>query len=85
MVGHPTRKGGETKMAKEQHEEAASGEVVVQLATRIPKRLHRELKLYAVTSGQSVSDLVSGYIREGLKATKPQRGRPRKGEDDAAA
>lgn len=61
-------------MAKRKTEhETAEGEVVVQLATRVPKGLYRELKLYSVTESRSISELVTEYIREGLKAAKPVR------------
>ena len=42
---------------------ASEGEVWVQLATRIPKQLHRELKLYCVKSDVSVMDFVVGAGR----------------------
>ena len=37
-----------------------------QLATRIPKSLHRELKLYCVTSDTSVMDFVVQALQEKL-------------------
>jgi hypothetical protein len=43
------------------------GAVMIQLATRIPKPLYRELKLRAVTSSTSISDLVTRYVADGLK------------------
>jgi hypothetical protein len=43
-----------------------AGDVVVQLATRIPKALYRELKLHAVVSGTTISDLVTDFIQRGL-------------------
>ena len=42
-------------------------EVWVQLATRIPKPLHRELKLYCVEAETSVMDFVTKAIEEKLK------------------
>jgi hypothetical protein len=56
-------------------------EVWVQLATRIPKALHRELKLHCVTHAQSAMGFVTAAIREKLaspsaaseKAAKPYR------------
>lgn len=42
-------------------------EVWVQLATRIPKTLHRELKLHCVKSDTSVMDFVVKALREKLK------------------
>jgi hypothetical protein len=41
-------------------------EAWVQLATRIPKSLHRELKLYCVQSDTSVMDFVVDALREKL-------------------
>ena len=41
-------------------------EAWVQLATRIPKTLHRELKLYCVQSDTSVMDFVVEALREKL-------------------
>ena len=40
--------------------------VWVQLATRIPKKLHRELKLHCVDTGTSVMAFVSAAIAEKL-------------------
>jgi len=41
-------------------------EVWVQLATRIPKDLHRQLKLYCVESDTSVMDFVVQSLEEKL-------------------
>jgi predicted HicB family RNase H-like nuclease len=40
--------------------------VWVQLATRIPKALHRDLKLHCVTAETSVMDFVTKAIEEKL-------------------
>jgi predicted HicB family RNase H-like nuclease len=45
---------------------ASEGEVWVQLATRIPKQLHRELKLHCVKSDTSVMDFVVKALEEKL-------------------
>ncbi len=45
---------------------ASEGEVWVQLATRIPKLLHRELKLYCVKSDVSVMDFVVSALQDKL-------------------
>jgi len=45
---------------------ATEGEVWVQLATRIPKQLHRELKLHCVKSDVSVMDFVVGALQDKL-------------------
>jgi predicted HicB family RNase H-like nuclease len=49
----------------------SKGEEVVwaQLATRIPKSLHRKLKLHCVTSEVSVMDFVTKAIGEKLAAS----------------
>jgi predicted HicB family RNase H-like nuclease len=62
--------GGASRMAK--------GEKVVwvQLATRIPKVLHRKLKLHCVTAEVSVMDFVTKAIGEKLAASS---GTPTKG------
>ena len=50
----------------------------VQLATRIPRALHRQLKLYCVHNDTSVMDFVVGAIRDRLTREKGRkRGRPR--------
>ena len=41
-------------------------EAWTQLATRIPKELHRRLKLYCVTHDTSVMDFVVAALREKL-------------------
>ncbi len=41
-------------------------EVWVQLATRVPKVLHRELKLYCVRSDMSLMNFVVGALQEKL-------------------
>ena len=43
------------------------GEVWVQLATRIPKHLHRELKLHCVKSDVSVMEFVVKALEEKLQ------------------
>ena len=45
---------------------ASEGEVWDQLATRIPKQLHRELKLYCVKSDVSVMDFVVSALQDKL-------------------
>ena len=50
-----------------------------QLATRIPKALHRELKLHCVKTETSVMDFVSMAIREKLgRSSGAQAAAPRK-------
>ena len=54
-------------------------EAWVQLATRVPKRLHRELKLHCVTSDETVMGFVVAAIQEKLRGGKaPRAGRGRK-------
>ena len=55
-------------------------EAWVQLATRIPKRLHREVKLHCVTTDESVMGFVVAAIEEklggrGAKAPRAARGK----------
>lgn len=52
--------------AKPKDHEAASGDVVVQLATRVPKTLYRELKLHSVEESISISDLVAEALTDVL-------------------
>ena len=54
---------------------AKADEPVAQLATRIPKGLHRRLKLYCVTHEIAVQDVVSEAIEEKLG----RKARPKKG------
>ena len=49
------------------------GEVWVQLATRIPKQLHRELKLHCVKADVSVMDFVVSALEDKLQ--RETRGR----------
>ena len=52
----------------------------MQLATRIPKQLHRELKLHCVKSDVSVMDFVVGALEEKLareSGSKSERRRAR--------
>jgi predicted HicB family RNase H-like nuclease len=55
---------------------ATEGEVWVQLATRIPKQLHRELKLYCVKSDVSVMDFVVTALQD--KLSREGRGQRRR-------
>jgi len=50
-------------------------EPIAQLATRIPKDLHRRLKLYCVTHEIAVQDFVTQAIQEKLgRKTRPKKG-----------
>jgi len=53
-------------------------EVWVQLATRIPKQLHRELKLHCVKSDTSVMDFVVKALEEKLVRESGSRGERRR-------
>jgi predicted HicB family RNase H-like nuclease len=46
---------------------ASEDEVWVQLATRIPKQLHRELKLHCVKADVSLMDFVVGALEDKLQ------------------
>jgi predicted HicB family RNase H-like nuclease len=55
---------------------AANDEQLIQLATRIPKGLHREIKLYCVQVGISVMDFVKDALETKLaKAASTKKGR----------
>jgi len=56
-----------------------TGEVWVQLATRIPKALHRELKLHCVRTDVSVMEFVVKALEEKLarESGKSERRRAR--------
>ena len=50
-------------------------EAWTQLATRIPKELHRRLKLHCVTNDTSVMEFVDEAIEEKLgRKAKPRKG-----------
>ena len=57
----------------------SAGEVWVQLATRIPKALHRELKLHCVRTDVSVMEFVVKALEEKLarEAGRSERRRAR--------
>lgn len=57
----------------------STGEVWVQLATRIPKALHRELKLHCVRTDVSVMEFVVKALEEKLarEASRSERRRAR--------
>ncbi|MFN8542979.1 MAG: hypothetical protein U0807_02015 [Candidatus Binatia bacterium] len=42
-------------------------DVLIQLATRIPKGLHREIKLFCVQSNISVMEFVAAALEDKLK------------------
>jgi predicted HicB family RNase H-like nuclease len=42
-------------------------DVLIQLATRIPKGLHREIKLHCVSSGISVMEFVADALEDKLR------------------
>lgn len=68
--------------------ENADGEVVVQLATRIPKALQRRLKLHTVEQNVSISDFVSEAIEAHLDssgASRSKRSGKAKRDRDAEA
>jgi predicted HicB family RNase H-like nuclease len=64
--------------------ENADGEVVVQLATRIPKTLQRRLKLHTVEQNVSISDFVSEAIEVHLDSQGSKRERKSKRDKEAA-
>jgi predicted HicB family RNase H-like nuclease len=54
-------------------------DVLVQLATRVPKNLHREIKVHCVSSGTSVMQFVVEALEDKLRRsttkTRTVRGR----------
>lgn len=62
---------------------AARDEEQVQMAIRIPKRLHRELRVHCVVAGRSLMDFVADAIKE--KLTRERSRRPRAGNSAAGA
>ncbi len=42
-------------------------DVLIQLATRIPKSLHRQIKLHCVSSGISVMEFVADALEDKLR------------------
>ena len=48
---------------------AKEDDILIQLATRIPKGLHREIKLFCVHNGISVMEFVAAALEEKLRKT----------------
>lgn len=48
-------------------------DVLIQLATRIPKTLHREIKLHCVASSISVMDFVAAALEDKLRKGAPKK------------
>ena len=46
---------------------AKEDDILIQLATRIPKGLHREIKLFCVHNGISVMEFVAAALEEKLR------------------
>ena len=46
---------------------AKEDDVLIQLATRIPKALHREIKLFCVHHSMSVMEFVANALEEKLR------------------
>jgi predicted HicB family RNase H-like nuclease len=56
---------------------AKDDDVLIQLATRIPKGLHREIKLYCVETSISVMEFVAAALEDKLKRGGGKRKPPR--------
>ena len=52
---------------------AKDDDVLIQLATRIPKTLHREIKLHCVGVGVSVMEFVAAALEDKLRKTTARR------------
>ena len=48
-------------------------DVLIQLATRIPKGLHREIKLHCVSSSISVMEFVAAALEDKLRKGSPKK------------
>jgi predicted HicB family RNase H-like nuclease len=72
-VTSPLRAGNAKKGATM----ASEDEVWVQLATRIPKQLHRELKLHCVKADVSLMDFVVSALEDKLQRETRSRVRGR--------
>jgi predicted HicB family RNase H-like nuclease len=53
-------------------------DVFIQLATRIPKSLHREIKIHCVGTGISVMEFVAVALEDKLRKSQPARRRSTK-------
>jgi len=53
-------------------------DVLIQLATRIPKSLHREIKIHCVGTGISVMEFVAVALEDKLRKSQPARRRSTK-------
>jgi hypothetical protein len=53
---------------------ARGDEELIQLATRIPARLHRAIKLHCVEQGTSVMEFVAEALQERLNKTRGRGG-----------
>jgi hypothetical protein len=53
-------------------------DVLVQLATRVPRELHREIKLHCVANGLSVMDFVAEALTSKLKGERKRSPRDSK-------
>ena len=54
---------------------AKEDDVLIQLATRIPKGLHRDIKLFCVHNGISVMEFVAVALEEKLRKGAAKGGR----------
>ena len=54
---------------------AREEDVLIQLATRIPKGLHRDIKLFCVHSSISVMEFVAAALEEKLRRGTVRAGR----------
>ena len=54
---------------------AKEDDVLIQLATRIPKGLHREIKLFCVHNNISVMEFVAAALEEKLRKSTVRAGR----------
>ena len=52
---------------------AKEDDILIQLATRIPKTLHREIKVHCVSTGVSVMEFVAHALEDKLRKSAPAK------------
>jgi predicted HicB family RNase H-like nuclease len=55
---------------------AKDADVLIQLATRIPRSLHREIKVHCVANGISVMEFVATALETRLRQTRAAKKTP---------
>ena len=55
---------------------AKDADILIQLATRIPRSLHREIKVHCVANGISVMEFVATALEDRLRQTQAAKKKP---------